>query len=54
MPGWPSASSPRALANGGDFAEVFAERSAGLTMAIDESRIEAVQAGRERWAPGCG
>jgi TldD protein len=34
-----------ALANGGDFAEVFAERNAGLTMAIDESRIEAVQAG---------
>jgi TldD protein len=35
----------RALANGGEFAEVFAERSAGLTMAIDESRIEAVQSG---------
>ena len=28
----------RALAHGGDFAEVFAERTAGLTMAIDESR----------------
>jgi len=35
----------RALANGGEFAEVFAERSAGLTMAIDESRVEAAQAG---------
>ncbi len=35
----------RALAAGGDFAEVFAERSAGLTMVIDESRIEAVQSG---------
>ncbi len=35
----------RALAHGGDFAEVFAERNAGLTMAIDESRVEAVQAG---------
>jgi TldD protein len=35
----------RALANGGDFAEVFAERSEGLTLAIDESRIESVQAG---------
>jgi TldD protein len=34
-----------ALANGGEFAEVFAERSAGMSMAIDESRIEAVQAG---------
>lgn len=35
----------RALANGGEFAEVFAERNAGLTMAIDESRIESVQSG---------
>lgn len=35
----------RALAAGGDFAEVFAEKSAGLTMAIDESRIESVQSG---------
>jgi TldD protein len=35
----------RALAHGGDFVEVFAERNAGLTMAIDESRVEAVQAG---------
>jgi TldD protein len=34
-----------ALANGGEFAEVFAERNAGLTMAIDESRIESVQSG---------
>jgi len=35
----------RALANGGEFAEVFAERNAGVTMAIDESRIESVQSG---------
>jgi TldD protein len=35
----------RALAHGGDFAEIFAERTAGLTMAIDESRVESVQAG---------
>jgi TldD protein len=35
----------RALAHGGDFAEVFAERGEGLTLAIDESRIESVQAG---------
>jgi TldD protein len=35
----------RALANGGEFAEVFTERNAGLTMAIDESRVEAVQSG---------
>ncbi len=35
----------RALANGGEFAEVFAERSGGMTMAIDESRIESVQSG---------
>jgi TldD protein len=35
----------RALAHGGEFAEVFAERSSGLTMAIDESRVESVQSG---------
>ncbi len=40
----------RALAHGGRFAEVFAERRGGLTMAIDESRIESVQAGAEEGA----
>jgi TldD protein len=40
----------RALAAGGEFAEVFAERRSGLTMAIDESRIESVQAGAEEGA----
>lgn len=40
----------RALANGGRFAEVFAERRHGLTMSIDESRIEAVQSGAEEGA----
>jgi TldD protein len=40
----------RALANGGEFAEVFAERRNGLTLAIDESRIEAVQSGAEEGA----
>jgi TldD protein len=40
----------RALANGGEFAEVFAERRAGLTLAIDESRIESVQSGVEEGA----
>jgi TldD protein len=40
----------RALANGGRFAEVFAERRGGLTMAIDESRIESVQSGAEEGA----
>jgi TldD protein len=39
-----------ALARGGEFAEVFAERRSGLTMAIDESRIEAVQSGAEEGA----
>jgi TldD protein len=39
-----------ALANGGEFAEVFAERRGGLTLAIDESRIESVQAGAEEGA----
>ena len=40
----------RALANGGRFAEVFAERRHGLSMSIDESRIEAVQSGAEQGA----
>ena len=40
----------RALANGGRFAEVFAERRGGLTLAIDESRIESVQSGAEEGA----
>jgi len=40
----------RALASGGEFAEVFAERRAGMTMAIDESRIESVQSGAEEGA----
>jgi TldD protein len=39
-----------ALASGGEFAEVFAERRQGLTMAIDESRIESVQSGAEEGA----
>jgi TldD protein len=40
----------RALAHGGEFAEVFAERRAGTTLAIDESRIESVQSGAEEGA----
>jgi TldD protein len=40
----------RALAHGGRFAEVFAERRRGLTMSIDESRIESVQSGAEEGA----
>jgi TldD protein len=40
----------RALAHGGRFAEVFAERRHGLSMAIDESRIESVQSGAEEGA----
>jgi TldD protein len=40
----------RALAHGGELAEVFAERRAGLTLAIDESRIESVQSGAEEGA----
>jgi TldD protein len=40
----------RALAHGGEFAEVFAERRRGLTMSIDERRIESVQAGAEEGA----
>ena len=38
----------RALANGGEFAELYAERSRGMTMSIDESRVEnVVSAGDE-------
>jgi TldD protein len=40
----------RALANGGRFAEVFAEDRAGLSMQIDESRLESVQSGAEQGA----
>ena len=40
----------RALARGGEFAEVYAERNTGMTMAIDESRIESVQSGAEEGA----
>jgi TldD protein len=40
----------RALAAGGEFAEVFAERRQGLTMGIDEQRIESVQSGAEEGA----
>jgi TldD protein len=40
----------RALANGGRFAEVFAERRLGFSMSIDESRIESVQSGAEEGA----
>jgi TldD protein len=40
----------RALVNGGRFAEVFAERRRGQTLAIDESRIESVQSGAEEGA----
>lgn len=40
----------RALAGGGEFAEVFCERRTGMTMAIDESRVESVQSGAEEGA----
>jgi len=40
----------RALASGGEFAELFAERRSGMSMAIDESRIESVQSGGEQGA----
>jgi TldD protein len=39
-----------ALASGGEFAEVFAERRSGMSLAIDESRIESVQSGTEQGA----
>jgi TldD protein len=40
----------RALANGGRFAEVFAERRRGQSLTIDEQRIEQVQSGAEEGA----
>jgi TldD protein len=40
----------RALSSGGEFAEIFAERRSGLTMTIDESRVESVQSGTEEGA----
>ncbi len=40
----------RALASGGEFAELFAERRRGLSLSIDESRIESVRAGLEEGA----
>jgi len=39
-----------ALQNGGEFAELFAEKRGGLAISIDESRVEAVQAGAEEGA----
>jgi TldD protein len=40
----------RALARGGDFAEIFCEERAGFGISIDESRVERPQSGRERGA----
>jgi TldD protein len=40
----------RALANGGEFAEVFCEQRDGLAISIDESRIEHAQRGADRGA----
>ena len=40
----------RALANGGELAEVFCEERSALTLSIDESRVEKAQRGSERGA----
>ncbi|HKG36667.1 MAG TPA: TldD/PmbA family protein [Solirubrobacterales bacterium] len=40
----------RALRSGGEFAEVYAERRSGLSLSIDESRVEGVQGGGEEGA----
>jgi TldD protein len=40
----------RALARGGELAEIYAERRSGLGMSIDESRVERVQGGAEEGA----
>jgi TldD protein len=40
----------RALARGGDFAELFCEERRGFSLSIDESRVERPQSGSERGA----
>jgi TldD protein len=40
----------RALARGGEFAELFCEERAGFALSIDESRVESPQSGSERGA----
>ena len=40
----------RALARGGDFAELFCEERQGFALSIDESRVERPQSGSERGA----
>ncbi|HSD23525.1 MAG TPA: TldD/PmbA family protein [Solirubrobacterales bacterium] len=40
----------RALAHGGDFAELFCEDRRGFSLSIDESRVERPQSGSERGA----
>ena len=40
----------RALTSGGDFAELFCEDRAGLSLSIDESRIERSQRGPDTGA----
>jgi TldD protein len=40
----------RALAHGGDFAELFCEERSGFGLSIDESRVEQAQRGSERGA----
>jgi TldD protein len=40
----------RALARGGDFAELFCEQSEGFSITIDERRVERPQSGAERGA----
>jgi TldD protein len=40
----------RALAGGGEFAEIYVERRSGTAMKIDESRVESVQSGAEQGA----
>ena len=36
-----------ALVNGGDLAEVYCEERSGLSLSIDEQRLERAQQGRE-------
>ena len=50
IPSWPAASSRRALARGGDLAELYAEDRHGFGLSLDDGRVERPQDGRERGA----
>ena len=44
----------RALARGGDFAELYAEARRGFALSLDDGRVERPQGGRERGVEEAG